>query len=769
MSRFFTSLGRFSVRFRYAIVILWLGITYISVAFLPGLSSVITNNNQDFLSKTAPSLQAARLANTFQNSNDSVVIAVAYRPSGVLTPADQRSIANLALDLRSVPTVIRSQVAGVAKDQMAEQISVISTTSQFSDSRLPPLIDAIRAKITSTPLPTDLQVHLAGQLATTVDTVKANGSNANSTQGFSVLIILIILLVIFRSVLAPFLTLLPALIVSIAAGPVVAWASKAIGFHVSFVTQLLLIVLVLGAGTDYGLFLVFRVREEMRKGLEPKAAVAYALSKVGESITFSGLTVAAALLSLVTATFGFYKGLGYPLAIAIALMLLAGLTLQPALLAIFGRAAFWPSRTKKGVAWVGAWGKIAGKVAQRPLITLVIGLTIFGSLAFASLGNKPSGFASPATSPAKSDSYYGNQALASHFPSSNFNPTQVIFKFKSPIWGSLDRIQALQNYLVSSKVYRNVEGPFNPLGNPLNPSQLLDLHERLGNPNLLPPIANPSLDIPTPIYDAYRSTAQFISSDGRTVLFATGLQAGNPSSTSALEAVPQLRAVANSAQSLFHAQASGVGGQAPAAYDIASSSSSDLFRIIPLVVVIIALLLGLVLRSVVAPLYLVVSVVLSYLAALGLDVIVFMKFRGDSGLTFILPFLLFVFLLALGEDYNILVMTRIREEAHNYPLKEAVKVAIGATGSTITSAGVVLAATFLVLGLAGSGGSAQVQEIGVGLALGILMDTFLVRSLLVPSTVVLLRHLNWWPSQLAQLKQPSHKSNKEILPEVAEI
>jgi RND superfamily putative drug exporter len=158
-----------------------------------------------------------------------------------------------------------------------------------------------------------------------------------------------------------------------------------------------------------------------------------------------------------------------------------------------------------------------------------------------------------------------------------------------------------------------------------------------------------------------------------------------------------------------------------------------------------------VLRSLVAPLYLVVSVGLSYLAALGFSTLVFTDIGHAKGLTFILPFLMFIFLLALGEDYNILVMTRIREEVHDRPLREAVAEAVGRTGPTITSAGIVLAGTFLTLVVASSGpGSSQIRDIGFGLAFGILMDTFFVRTLLVPSTVALLGRRNWWPSKLGR-------------------
>ncbi len=199
------------------------------------------------------------------------------------------------------------------------------------------------------------------------------------------------------------------------------------------------------------------------------------------------------------------------------------------------------------------------------------------------------------------------------------------------------------------------------------------------------------------------------------------------------------------------AVASGVAGVAPALHDISSISVSDLKRIIPIAIIAIGILLALVLRSLVAPLYLIASVGVSYLAALGLSVLIFIKIGGSGGLVFFMPFLMFIFLLALGEDYNILVMTRIREEAHRLPLRQAVARAIEATGTTVTSAGLVLAGSFIVLTIAaGSGsGASQIRDIGLGLALGILMDTFLVRTLLVPSTVVLLGRWNWWPSKMA--------------------
>ena len=194
------------------------------------------------------------------------------------------------------------------------------------------------------------------------------------------------------------------------------------------------------------------------------------------------------------------------------------------------------------------------------------------------------------------------------------------------------------------------------------------------------------------------------------------------------------------------ATSSGVDGFVALASDIGTLSMGDLVRIIPIVMLVLALLLALVLRSLVAPLYLVASVALSYLASLGFAVLVFVVIGGQDGINFVLPFFMFIFIMALGQDYNILVMTRIREEAHFAPIRVAVGHAIEATGTTVTSAGVILAGTFGVLTATGD---TQIVEIGVGLAAGILLDTFFVRTLLVPAVAVLLGRWNWWPSRLS--------------------
>ena len=271
-------------------------------------------------------------------------------------------------------------------------------------------------------------------------------------------------------------------------------------------------------------------------------------------------------------------------------------------------------------------------------------------------------------------------------------------------------------------------------------------------------------------YQAYRATSNFVSPDGRTVQFSTSLKAGDPGSTPALNAVPAVRTETAKVAKSIGATDNAVGGEAPALKDISNISNTDLKKVIPIAIIVIGLLLALVLRSLIAPLYLIVSVGISFLAALGLSVLLFIKLGNSGGLVFFMPFLMFIFLLALGEDYNILVMTRIREEAQKRPLREAVTHALAATGSTVTSAGLVLAGTFVVFGLvAGSGaGGEQFRDIALGLAFGILMDTFLVRTLLVPSTVVLLGRWNWWPSHLSRQGVAPVPTHEDVTPATAD-
>ena len=734
-------------------LVAWLVLAFVVPRALPSLSSVTQGNNANFLPASAPSEHALHLAAPLGASTLTAVPVVAATTNGQqLTVADQDWLLRLQHDLGTVHTVVRVRDLGRSPDGQAAQLQILSSENGGgSGSGLTTLVDNMRTAITRDSPPPGLSVHLAGAIAINVDQQKKSGSTNSEIALLSVIFIIALLLLVFRALLAPFITLIPALISALfIAGPLVAEAGQH-GLKVSPLAQVLLVVLVLGAGTDYGLFLVFRVRENLRAGLDRKPAVVAAVERVGESITFSAATVIAALLSLLFATFEFYSNLGIPLAIGIGVMLLAGLTLLPALLAIFGRAAFWPTKTKAGTGKAGVWGRVAVRIVRRPAATLATGIVVFGGLAIAVSSYTAAGFGGNTTAPAGSDSAAGTTILNAHFPTASANPTNIVYRLRQPVWSDLQGIAAGQRQLAASGLFTGITGPLNPNGGQLTAAELISLHALLGSPQSLPPTPPAGTIVSPTAYQLYRAESLYVSADGLTIQFETGLKAGDPSTTAAMNAVPAVRTAAAAATQATGAVDNGVGGQAPFIYDISSLSNSDLATVIPIAIVVIGILLALVMRSMVAPLYLIVSVGLSYFAALGLSVIIFVKIAGDGGLVFFLPFLMFVFLLALGEDYNILVMSRIREEAQLLPLRDAVSRALVATGSTVTSAGLVLGGTFSVFAIVGAQqGSTQFRDVGAGLALGVLMDTFLVRTLLVPSTVVLLGRWNWWPSRLSK-------------------
>jgi len=750
---FFTAAGQLAVRFRWVILLIWVAGTVTAMVALPSLSSVTQSDNTSFLPDSAPSQQAAQLASPLQGASLTAVAVVVARPKGTLTNRDAAAIARLSAALARVEQVVSVRDAGESADGQAEQLTVLGALAQsggLSTTQQALLVGRLRDVMRAAALP-GLVAHTAGPAAIRVDDNAVSVKTGGQVQWFSIIFVIALLVAVFRSALAPLIAVLPAVVVVLIAERLTAEAAVH-GLSVSQIASLLLIVLVLGAGTDYALFLMFRVREEMRAGLPPHEAIVTSVGRVGETITFSAGILIAALLSLATASFSLYSGLAAPLAIAIALMLIAGLTLLPALLAIVGPVSFWPSSVQPGAGRTGWWGRTCARIVRRPVVTLVAGLVLFGALATATAGYVAAGFGGAVTAPPGSDSSLGDALLAAHFPQTAANPTIIVMRLRQPVWAAAGAVAAAaaEQRLAMDPQFTAVSGPFDANGTALTAAQYAALHAAYGSPRAM--AASSAGTVPA-AYQSYRASGSYVSADGQTISFAAALAAGSPTTTAAAQAIPAVRADAVRAARVAGAAAFGVTGEAAFTYDVGQLSDSDLRTVIPIAIAVIAVLLAVVMRSLIAPLYLIASVVLSYFSALGVTVLVFIKAAGQPGLTFILPFLLFMFLLALGEDYNVLVMLRIREEAQRLPLPEAVSRALSVTGTTVTSAGLVLAGTFGVLAVVGSGSAGAqnvrtIVDVGVGLALGVLMDTFLVRTLLVPSAVVLIGRWNWWPSRL---------------------
>ncbi|MHB8438914.1 MAG: MMPL family transporter, partial [Acidimicrobiales bacterium] len=518
----FSSLGRFVVRWRWVVLVAWLVAVPLATATLPKLSSVTKNDNTQFLPASAPSEKAATLATAFRPKEDGSATLVAVRSVGVLRPADLAAVDRAARRIAGLAFVHSVLDEGESVDQHAVEI--------FVDLKLPPYdqgsdathaVDDMRAIAAHTGAAAGLALHLTGNLPLNVDEMRSETHSQGLTQQFALVFIVLLLLVVFRALLAPIVTLLPAAMALGLAEPVIA-ESTHIGVQVSFLLSLLLVVVVLGAGTDYGLFLIFRMREELRGGADPKDAVATSVQRVGESITFSALTVIAALVSLLLASFGLYRGLGPGLAIGIAMCLLANLTLLPALLAILGRSVFWPFVPKPGPHKRTFWGRVAGRVVHYPVRTLLLGVALFAGLALSMVAYTTSGFGNPAL-PAATDSSQGTAALKAHFASAASNPTVVVLTFASSLWTDPAKLEAAQKGLEHSGPFSSVTGALDPIGGSLQypPAELAAAYRALGPPQELPlePTAalSSALDragIPVELYEPYRAESEFVSASG---------------------------------------------------------------------------------------------------------------------------------------------------------------------------------------------------------------------------------------------------------------
>ncbi|MGO9457318.1 MAG: MMPL family transporter, partial [Acidimicrobiales bacterium] len=360
----FSGVGRYCIRFRWAVVVAWLLLTVAAVAFLPSLGGVIKNDNAAFLPASSPSVRAQTLAAPFLTADQQTGTIVAVRAGGALTAADQAAIDRVEAAARRAPDVATVRDAAVSPGGQARTAVVeFSSIAAGAGRAGAAAVAAIRADFTD--LPAGLSIHLTGPLPELVDQQRAGEKTANHVELVSAILILVLLAVAFRSALAPLAALAPAGLALALAGPVIAESAR-LGVEISSLLQLLLTALVLGAGTDYSLFLIFRYRENLRRGLAPDAAIEAAVGRVGESITFSAATVIAALLSLLLASFGLYRGVGPGLALGILVVLLIELTFFPALLSILGRAAFWPSVPEPGPWRAGRWGAVAARVSGRP-------------------------------------------------------------------------------------------------------------------------------------------------------------------------------------------------------------------------------------------------------------------------------------------------------------------------------------------------------------------------------------------------------------------
>ena len=675
---------------KWVVVGFWAAALVILFPLSTKINGVEKNDTKQWLPGNAESTKVVDVQERFQSPNIYPAVVVYERTSG-LTAADRAKAAADAVRFAGLPDVGPGQVAGPipsADGQALQTILQVNLGTQGYNGA-GKAADAIRAIAGSNA--NGLVSHITGPLGGGADAGKVF-SGIDSTLLYSTLaVVIVILLITYRS---PFLWLLPVIssVVALFTTQAVIYLLAAhAGLTVTGLSVGILYVLVFGASTDYALLIVARYREELRRHDRRHPAMAEALRRAGPAIIASGSTVILALLTLSAAELNSTASLGPVLAIGVAVGMFAMLTLLPALMVTFPRGVFWPYKPTYGSAEPthrGMWARVGWAIAPQPRRVWVTTVVVLGVLALGLTGLKASGLTAAQSFRGHPDSVVGESVLAAHFPAGTGTPVIVV-------------------------------------GNPGAAAQL---------------------------------RSAFAATPGIAAVTPPATRAGYADLEGTLTAPPDSQAAYNTidrARAAVHAvpgAAALVGGGTAIGLDSERASAHDRDLVLPLILAVVFVILGLLLRALVAPLILIATVVLSFAAALGVSAVFFNHVFGFGGADTSFPLYVFVFLVALGIDYNIFLMTRVREEAIKRDARHGALTALAATGGVITSAGCVLAATFAVLATIPL---TSLTEIGFAVAFGILLDTIVVRSVLVTALNLDVGRWMWWPSQLARKPDPA--------------
>jgi RND superfamily putative drug exporter len=700
------------------VVIIWFMIAGIFGPLFGKLTSVQENNNSSFLPKGAEATQAADVIATF-STKESFNFPTLILFEGKSTPATfeainahMATVGNLTLDGTTAKisdylspgeriSVFPSQDGQAILANIPLDGESIAKTLPNEKPVLPAVIKALREDVKPIAETNGYTHYVTGPGGLLGDLFSAFGTLDSSLLLTTLGVVAIILIIVYRSPILWVIPLLSSLFALSMAGGIVYLLAKNDIIDVDGQSQGILSVLVIGAATDYALLLIARYREELHLHASRFDAMRAAYKGVWEPILASGSTVAISLLILLFSQLTNTAGLGPIGAIGIVCSMFTILTLLPAFLLVFGRWIFWPRRPLfdgDDHVMSGPWSKVANGIGRNPRRAWAITGVILIAFAFTSTTLKADGIGTVDTFTGNPESVVGQKLLVKHFPGGEGDPTQVVI--------SADKIAAVTAALKSAPGVKNIA---------------------------------PTLDgIPMP----GQPLPEVKIVNGKAILNLTLDKA--PDSVEAGNEVPEIRRLAKAADATAL-----VGGTSAVYFDIRTANNQDNRTIIPIILFVITLILGLLLRSILSAVLLLGTVVLSYFATLGVCALVFNHVFGFAGGDNSFPLFVFIFLVALGIDYNIFLMTRVREESMKIGTRAGVIKGVTVTGSVITSAGIVLAATFAVLGLLPL---VPLAELGFAVAFGVLLDTIIVRSVLVPALVHTIGPKIWWPSKLQHEK-----------------
>ncbi|MCY0925827.1 MMPL family transporter [Streptomyces sp. H27-H1] len=667
---------------KWVVIALWVVLLVPALMLAGKLGDVEENDNSAWLPSNAESTKVVERAEKFQLA-DTLPAVVLYDRSGGVTDADLAKAKADAEAFQGIENVV-GQAQGPVKSEDGKAIQTVVQVKK--DKAGWEGIGTVVDKMTEVGKKNadGLGFHVAGPSGYASDSIKAfSGGGALTT--ITALVVVAILLLTYRSPLLPLLPLLTVGVALVTSEAVIYVLAKNAGLVVNKQTSFILTVLVFGAATDYALLLISRYREELLRHEDRHEAMAEALYRSGPAIIASAATVAVSLMLLMLATLNSTQGLGPACAVGVLVGLLAMVTLMPALLVACGRWIFWPVKPSYGAAPTaesGIWTRVGTAVSGRPRLVWIGTALALGVMALGVLGLKADGLANKDQFTNTPQMAVGEKIQTEHFPAGSGDPIFVVAKA-----ASAEQVSAALS-------------------------------------------AVPGIAKVTPLP---------VVKDGEAVML--GELKDEPSSTTAMSTVEQARTAVHRIEG---AEAQ-VGGSTAVMLDTQTAAARDSKVIIPIVLVVVLLILGLLLRSIVAPLLLMGTVVLSFGAALGVSSLVFNHVFGFAGAEASFPLLAFVFLVALGIDYNIFLVTRVREVAMEHGTRRGALLGLSTTGGVITSAGLVLAGTFAAMA---SLPLVFAAELGFTVAFGVLLDTMIVRSVLVTALTLDVGRWMWWPSKL---------------------
>ncbi|WP_433114714.1 MMPL family transporter [Micromonospora sp. CA-246542] len=680
------------------VVLAWLVIGAVAGPYAGRLGEVSTNDNAAFLPTDAEATRAQDLAGGFVDRPTTPALVVYERSSGI-TDADRQRVAADAARFAQVPGVVTPLPPPIPSED-GQALQVVVPVDDAEGEQIGAVVRQVRDIAGGDR--DGLTVDVAGPAGLLADLIEVFSAIDGPLLLVTLVVVLVILLIVYRS---PVLWVFPLLAAGMSyalAAVFVYLLADADVLKLNGQAQGILTVLVFGAGTDYALLLIARYREELHRHDRPWGAMRAAWRGAAPAIIASGGTVIVSLLCLLLSSLNSNRALGPVAAIGIAATLLVMLTFLPALLVLGGRWAFWPRRPRVDQADPqaehGIWSRIAGFVARhaRPIwLSTAVVLAVL-TLGLTQLGATILGQSDLFTQ--RTDSVDGQEVIARHYPAGTGSPATIFTTEQSA-----QRV---------AQVAQGVPGvaAVRPFG---------------GGQQGGPPDRNAAPKVV----------------DGRVQLEAT--LTDPPDSDGAERTIRDLREAVHRVPDANAV----VGGFTAINVDTSDAAKRDQNVIIPVVLVVIAVILALLLRALLAPLLLIGTVLLSFAATLGLCALLFRHVFGFPGVDSSFPLFAFVFLVALGIDYNIFLMSRVREESVKRGTRAGVLAGLAVTGGVITSAGIVLAATFSALAVLPL---VVLVELGTAVAIGVLIDTIIVRSLLVPALTYDIGPKIWWPGRLSR-------------------